>query len=239
MNIVHHGDNLTAMRQMKDKQFTFAIVDPPYGINAEQGTNRASRKQFADREYGWDSGIPEKEYFDQLFRVSEYQIIWGANYFLDYLGNSKSFITWDKLNPDRCFGDCEWAWCSNNFDLVPRVFKEKRVQELNKYDGGKVHPTQKPVALYHWTIQKFCEVVIAKVKKEEGIELKRSILDTHIGSGSIRIAADLLGYDLEGYERDDYFFNEQEKRYSDFRQKHSLVLDTVIADKNKKSWLDS
>lgn len=221
MNRVTQGDCMDYLPKYPDNYFKIAIVDPPYGINAEHGTNRASRKQFKEAEIGWDSTIPEEDYFKELFRVSEYQIIWGGNYFLDFLPSSKSFIIWDKLNPDRNFGDCEFAWCSPNFNLVPRIFKPKRVQELNKLDGGKIHPTQKPVSLYHWTMEKF-------IPKEWGIV---RILDTHIGSGSIRLAADILGHELVGFERDLNHFNEQEARYVKFKQEYGLML--CIFNENK------
>jgi len=117
-------DNMLMMARYPDDYFDLAIVDPPYGINAEHGTNRASRKMFKDKKTGWDSSVPNEIYFKELMRVSKNQIIWGGNYFLNYLGSTRSFIIWDKLNPDRNFADCELAWCS--FDRVARIFNNKK-----------------------------------------------------------------------------------------------------------------
>src|SRR5687767_11559553 len=141
INKIYNLDCMEGMREFPDKYFELAIVDPPYGINAEQGTNRASRNQFKDKAYGWDSSAPDLEYFIELMRVSRNQIIWGANHFIENLPkrNSKHWIIWDKKNPDRCFADCEMAWCSEMDNS--RIFDMKRVQELNRDDGGKIHPT--------------------------------------------------------------------------------------------------
>lgn len=196
---LYNKDCMLALKEFKDNQFDLAIVDPPYGINAEQGTNRASRKQFADKKYGWDNEPPKKSYYKELFRVSKNQVIWGANHFIENIpnANSKSWLVWDKKNPDRCFADAELAWCSR-IDNV-RIINLKRVQELNKKDGGKIHPTQKPVSLYEWIIMRYAK---------EGDK----ILDTHLGSGSIAIACHNLGYDLEGYELDKDYFEAAKKR---------------------------
>jgi len=202
---------MKAMKEMSDNQFDLAIVDPPYGINAEQGTNRASRKQFKDKKYGWDNSSPTSEYWIQLFRISKNQIIWGANHFIEDIpnANSKHWLIWDKFNPDRCFADCELAWCSNMDNA--RIFKIKRVQELNKEDGGKIHPTQKPVKLYEWILMKYA--------KEND-----KILDTHLGSGSIGIACHNLGYDLTGYEIDKEYFEAAQKRINIHKQQKRLFI---------------
>ncbi len=196
-------DCIEGMKQYPDKHFDLAVVDPPYGINAEQGTNRASRKKFADKEYGWDSHPPQPLYYKELFRVSKNQIIWGANHFIEDIprANSKSWLIWDKKNPDRCFADAEMAWCSQ-IDNV-RIINIRRVQELNKMDGGKVHPTQKPVQLYAWIFDRYTQ---------PGFK----ILDTHLGSGSSRIAANKAGLDFTGFEIDEEYFKASEKRYKDF-----------------------
>ena len=207
MTVAYNSDCMEAMAQMEDNAFDLAIVDPPYGIKAEQGTNRASRKQFADKTYGWDAEPPKAAYFKELRRISVNQIIWGGNYFLNHLGNTRGFIIWDKLNPDRCFADCEFAWSS--FDVVARIYNSKRTQELNRDDGGKIHPTQKPIALYKWLLKNYAK---------EGDK----ILDTHLGSGSSRIAAHDMGFDFEGYEIDKDYFDAQEKRFQNHIKQQSL-----------------
>jgi len=197
------------MKTCKDNQFDLAIVDPPYGINAEQGTNRASRKQFQDKKYGWDSEPPTKVYYEELFRISKNQIIWGANHFIEDIpnANSKSWLVWDKKNPDRCFADAEMAWCSR-IDNV-RIINLKRVQELNRMDGGKIHPTQKPVKLYEWILDKYAE---------EGFK----VLDTHLGSGSIAIACHNMKFDLVGCELDKEYFEAATKRLEQHRKQLNL-----------------
>lgn len=200
-------DNMELMARYPDKYFDLAIVDPPYGINAEQGTNRASRNQFKDKNYGWDKSIPDIKYFDELMRVSKHQIVWGGNYFLNYLGNTRSFIIWDKLNPDRCFADCEFAWCSK--DEVARIFKPLRVQELNKKDNGKIHPTQKPVDLYKWLLHNYAT---------EGDK----ILDTHLGSGSIAIACHDYRFDLTACELDKEYFEAAQKRLTNHQKQLTI-----------------
>lgn len=204
---VFNIDCMEYMKDVPDKFFDLAIVDPPYGINAEQGTNRASRRQFKDKAYGWDSQTPDKLYFNELKRVSKNQIIWGGNYFLNYLGNTRGYIIWDKLNPDRCFADCEFAWVS--IDCVARIFKPSRVQELNKKDNGKIHPTQKPVDLYKWLLKNYAK---------EGDK----ILDTHLGSGSSRIAADMMGFDFYGCEIDPEYFKQMNKRFFNYKQQLNI-----------------
>ena len=200
-------DNMLMMARYPDDYFDLAIVDPPYGINAEHGTNRASRKMFKDKKTGWDSSVPNEIYFKELMRVSKNQIIWGGNYFLNYLGSTRSFIIWDKLNPDRNFADCELAWCS--FDRVARIFNNKRVQEMNKDDGGKIHPTQKPVKLYEWLLMTYAK---------EGDK----ILDTHRGSASLDIACHNLGFDLVTCEVDIDYFNDGNKRLKQ-HQKQQVI----------------
>jgi site-specific DNA-methyltransferase (adenine-specific) len=209
MTEAHNIDCMEAMAQMKDNEFDLAIVDPPYGINAEQGTNRASRRQFSDKQYGWDNKPPTWEFFMELQRVSKNQIIWGANHFITEipLPNSKHWIVWDKLNPDRCFADCELAWASRMDNA--RIYNSKRVQELNSQDGSKIHPTQKPTALYKWLLKNYA-------KKGD------RILDTHLGSGSSRIAAYDMGFDFVGYEIDKDYFDAQELRFNNHTQQQSL-----------------
>jgi site-specific DNA-methyltransferase (adenine-specific) len=204
MRVFENRDCLEAMKEYPDKFFDLAIVDPPYGINAEQGTNRASREQFKDKAYGWDVKPPDNQYFSELIRVSKNQIIWGANHFIENLPkrNSKHWIIWDKKNPDRCFADCEMAWCSEMDNA--RIFSMKRVQELNREDGGKIHPTQKPTMLYKWIVQHYAK---------QGDK----ILDTHVGSASSLIAFEEEGFDYVGFEIDKEYFDNANKRIEQYR----------------------
>ena len=206
---LYNMDCMELLRQTPDKYYSLCIVDPPYGINAEQGTNRSSRKQFADKKYGWDNSAPHSEYFTQLKRVSRNQIIWGANHFIELIpnANSKHWIIWDKQNPDRCFADCELAWASGMDNA--RIFSEARVQELNRKDGGKIHPTQKPVALYKWLLHNYAKP-------------GDKILDTHLGSGSIAIACHQMGFDLTGSELDKDYFEAMQKRIKEETKQQDL-----------------
>jgi len=198
------------MRNVPDKYYELAIVDPPYGIGAEQGTNRKSRKQFKNKNHGWDNSAPNINYFKELNRVSKNQIIWGANHFIENIpdSNSKHWLIWDKKNPDRCFADAELAWCSR-MDNV-RIINLKRVQELNKDDNGKIHPTQKPVALYKWLLHNYAKP-------------GDKILDTHGGSMSIAIACHDYGFDLDLCELDPDYYAAGVKRYNNHIKQLSLL----------------
>ena len=200
MNI-YNQDCLEAMKVMADNQFDLAIVDPPYGINITKNKrlNNNSKKD-------WDKEIPTPEYFKELFRVSKNQIIWGGNYFIEYLKNTRCYLNWDKLNHSDTYADCEMAWTS--FDKNAKIFKY--MWDGNRYGfigaiqgvGKKsirTHPTQKPVALYEWLLMNYA-------KKGD------TILDTHLGSGSIAIACHNLGYDLTGYEIDKEYFESAMQR---------------------------
>lgn len=200
---------MEAMKEMEDNQFDLAIVDPPYGVDIEKKQKAYHEKKTISnggkwKKYdvkGWDSKIPSKEYFTELERVSKNQIIWGGNYFLDYLGNTKCFLIWDKIQRTY-LADGEIAWTS--LDKPTKVFRFSKidayVNELKKTKDTKIHPTQKPVKLYEWLLMNYAK---------EGDK----ILDTHLGSGSIAIACHNLGFDLTGYEIDQEYFSAAVKRY--------------------------
>ena len=148
-----------------------------------------------------DQRPPDAEYFSEIKRVSKNQIIWGGNYFLDYLGSTECMVCWDKGRTDLAFADGEIAWTS--FKKPVRIFRFKwngMLQEDMKNKECRIHPTQKPVRLYQWLLERFAK---------EGDR----ILDTHLGSGSSRIAAYELNYDFVGYEIDKVYFEEQERRF--------------------------
>ena len=195
---LHNMDCLKAMQKMKDNEFDLAIVDPPYGINVTKmtmGKGSGNDKGKHDEKKKWDVSIPKKEYFEELKRVSKNQIIWGGNYFLDYLGNTRCMLLWDKKDYNSDFAAGELAWTSFNKNI--KIYQRARSKEND--NKNKIHPTQKPVKLYEWILMNYAE----KGNK---------ILDTHLGSGSIAIACDNLGYDLEGFELDKEYFEAANKR---------------------------
>ena len=160
---VYNMDCIEGMKQYPDKYFDLAIVDPPYGIGI---SNNPVRQQHQKKD--WDNAIPTKEYFVELFRVSKNQIIWGGNYF--DLHPTKGFFIWDKKQPhDFSLAMCEMAWSS--IQKPAKMWSLSVLKEQNK-----IHPTQKPIELYEWLLMN---------NAKEGDK----ILDTHLGSGSSRIAA--------------------------------------------------
>lgn len=197
-SIVHNADCLTGMKQYPDKHFELAIVDPPYGIGASEMTMGRGKKKWSKGK-NWDIAAPNNAYFTELFRVSNHQIIWGGNYFTDKLPVSRCWIYWDKdVQPDLSFAAGELAWAS--FDQVLKKAPVDYSGFRGADNGGKIHPTQKPVALYKWLLKNYA-------KRGD------KILDTHLGSGSSRIAAYEMGHDFTGYELDTEYFLAQEKRY--------------------------
>lgn len=142
---VYNCDCLQYMRSLPDKYFDLCIADPPYGINASKMTMGSGKNKHYIKK-NWDSDIPTDEVFSEMFRVSKEQIIWGGNYFpLPLTGN---WILWDKLNPNLSFAEGELAWCSISRNL--RIFKYYSVG-----GGVRIHPTQKPIALYSWILDNY------------------------------------------------------------------------------------
>jgi len=192
MNITNE-DNMELMARYPDNYFDLAIVDPPYGIDINNSGTHFKEKYEIKQ---WDKATPNDEYFNELKRVSKNQIIWGGNYFLDRLGNCKCFIIWDKkIAEGMSFAMCEMAWTS--FKNGAKIYN-KTATQLNR-----IHPTQKPIGLYDWLIDRYAE---------KG----QIILDTHLGSGSSRISANKAGLSFVGCEIDKDYFNAQEKRYKEF-----------------------
>lgn len=192
-SIAINADCMAMMAEMEDNAFELAIVDPPYGISVGQ-MNMGSRQTVRpDATKVWDDAIPSAEYFEQLRRVSRNQIIWGGNYFP--LPPTRGFAVWDKAESmyGRSFAECEFAWTS--FDVSARILK------LNPNQLERIHPTQKPVALYKWLLTNYAKP-------------GQKILDTHLGSGSSRIAAHDLGFEFVGFELDESYFNAQEARFA-------------------------
>jgi len=202
-SIVHLGDCLEAMKQYPDNYFDLAIVDPPYGLgidgNKEQRWKDGSLKRKAHEIKGWDNAIPTAEYFSELKRVSKNQIIWGGNYFTEFLKPTKSWIFWYKGQQDLTMSDGEMAWTS--MDKVTRMVN---IHRTHIWQEKPMHPTQKPVKLYDWIFANYAE---------EGMK----ILDTHVGSGSSRISADKAKLDFTGYEIDAEYWTAQEKRFKEYK----------------------
>lgn len=163
---ITNENNLDLMKRYSDKYFDLAIVDPPYGIGISKNPVRQMHKK-----KDWDNEIPSKQYFDELFRVSKNQIIWGGNYF--DLPPSQGFYIWDKKQPENfSLAMCEYAWSS--------ILKPAKIWSLSVMkEQNKIHPTQKPIELYEWIIMR-------------NAEKDYKILDTHLGSGSIAIAIDII-----------------------------------------------
>jgi len=210
-SMVYNTDCLEAMRAMPDKAFDLAIVDPPYsqvwGNLADITSGRTDKlKDFFDEARKWDTK-PTQEYFDELKRVTERQIIFGWNYFTEELGSTNDLIVWDKqITGNKFFLRFEMIYCSFNVSDIVSLSNSK----LNK-----VHPTQKPVALYRWLLTNYAKPC-------------DTILDTHLGSGSSRIAAYDLGFDFTGYELDKDYFEAQEVRFADHIAQARLFDDPVL-----------
>jgi site-specific DNA-methyltransferase (adenine-specific) len=198
-SVVYNEDCVEGLKRFSDNHFDLAIVDPPYGIGFSSKKQSNFGKGGINHEYKeWDEGIPKAEYWEQLFRVSKNQIVWGANYMTEYLKPSRCWVSWYKMQ-EFSTNEFELAWTS--FDETSKQFNLSRVQA---YAGSnKIHPTEKPIKLYDWCLNKFA--------KEGDL-----ILDTHLGSGSIRIACQKGGFNFTGFEIDKDYYEAQEKRFKDF-----------------------
>lgn len=183
---IYNKDCLIEMRKMKDNAFDLAIVDPPYGIKKNMVGSRQMGLQIKNKT--WNDDIPKKEYFEELFRVSVNQIIFGANYYSSYLPHTRGWLVWDKkMSENIGFSMNEIAFTS--FDCVPKTFY-CRADRLDR-----IHPCQKPVKLYEWILDNYAKN-------------NHSILDTHLGSGSIALACINMNFNLTSYEIDkEYYHN--------------------------------
>ncbi|WP_444240770.1 DNA-methyltransferase [Eshraghiella crossota] len=212
----YNMDCMQGMKEFPDKYFDLAIVDPPYGIGESGGKNKSRGKLAKPTDYkdyiGNDSKHPNKDYFGELFRVSKNQIIWGANHFISEIPyDSSCWIVWDKVNGNTDFADCELAWTS--FDTAVRkisfmwngMLQGKSISEGHLIQGDKsknekrIHPNQKPVALYEW--------ILSRYAKDRDI-----ILDTHVGSASSLIACYNTNHKFVGFELDEYYYKVSKQR---------------------------
>lgn len=199
ISVVENIDCMVGMARFPDKWFDLAVVDPPYGI----GVNHSMGRRKGDKPSGfkpaeWDSKPPQKEYFRELFRVSIHQVIWGANHFISRMPfDSICWLMWDKgFSEEVSFAQYELAWTS----FISTCKKFDRHPTLEK----RIHPTQKPVALYSWIYSNY-------------LPQGGKVIDTHLGSGSNRIAAHkAVNIEFYGFEIDKDYFEAQERRYKDF-----------------------
>lgn len=231
----YNMDCMDGMRQFPNNFFDLAIVDPPYGINAgnmnmgsnpnrkgrgqypgistaerlkkgrlNQGSGKLKGRAIQKMNCDWDFEPPTSEYWEELFRISRNQIIWGGNYFP--LPPTRGIVVWDKCQPWENFSQIEMAWTS--FDRPAAIFRYSNTGGANR--EKKIHPTQKPIALYDWLILKYAK---------EGYK----ILDTHVGSGSSLIAFEKACLQYVGFEKDQQYFQLTEERLKEFRQQQSFL----------------
>lgn len=194
-------DCMTAMASMPDKAFDLAIVDPEFGISIGRSARLVTDKGLPAK--AWDDKPISPDYFNELFRVSQNQIIWGGNYY--NLPPSKHCIIWDKIQPEGLsFGMFDFAWTS--FNTANKIFRRS-----TSSDNGRIHPTQKPVRLYEWLLKNYAKP-------------GDKILDTHCGSGSILIACDIMGFSIDAYETDADYFKAAKDRLERHQRQETLDL---------------
>lgn len=216
ISIVENIDCMIGMARYPDKYFELAIVDPPYGIKADEKNNgknsdrheKTSLAKLNKYKTGWDGNTPDVGYYNELLRVSKDQIIWGANYF----GLKGGYIVWDKKVTMPTYSDGELAYCSKINSV--KIFEYQwhgMLQENMRNKEIRIHPTQKPIALYKWLLSNYAK---------EGDK----ILDTHLGSQSSRIAAYDMGFDFTGFELDEDYFRDGCKRFEQFKSQLKLAI---------------
>lgn len=204
-SIVFNDDCMEVMKRYPDKYFDLAVVDPPYGLNKHLAIGNGDKRTGVKKNKiwiggAWDNVRPDKNYFNELLRISKNQIIWGGNYFSDLLPMSQKWLVWDKMQRINQ-SDCELAWTS--FPGALRVFNYHSSKLYGFQNPFRFHPTEKPIALYDWILLNYAKP-------------GDKILDTHLGSGSSRIAAHKAGLDFVGCELDSEYFEAQEKRFKEY-----------------------
>lgn len=218
LNNIYNEDCLEAMKQIPDKYFELAIVDPPYGIGADLKNSNTDNIKYSkksatiSKNYGeqkWDNNVPTEEYFNELFRISKNQIIWGVNYY-PYNSLTGGRIYWNKNVSMPTYSDGELAYCSfiNSIKSITITW-HGMLQENMKNKEIRIHPTQKPIALYEWLLNNYA-------KKGD------KILDTHLGSASSIIACKKLGFEYLGFELDKEYFDKASERIAKFESQENL-----------------
>ena len=195
------------------KVWDLAVVDPPYGIGMDKTHFKTKSSNSKPTDYNakdWDRAIPNKEYFAELMRVSKNQIIWGGNYFVENLTNSSCWVVWDKDNGDSIHADCELAWTSFKTGVrkIKWLWHGMRQQNM-KNKETRIHPTQKPIALYRWIFKNYAKPT-------------DHILDTHGGSMSSAIACHMEGFELDICELDKEYFDAAVNRFKIYEQQLTL-----------------
>ena len=215
----YNEDCMAGMARYPDKHFDLAIVDPPYGIGVNKMQLGNGKRKIYRGKDDWDKEPPSEEYFKELFRVSKNQIIWGGNYFK--LPPTRCFLIWDKQLPEGfSFASCEFAWTS--YDLSAKTFY-KRPQGQD--GGNRIHPTQKPVALYKWLLTNYAKP-------------GDLILDTHVGSASSLIACHDLGFSAVGFEIDEEYYRISLERLQKHQRQIRFDLPEPEPDKLEQMVLD-
>jgi site-specific DNA-methyltransferase (adenine-specific) len=203
MLTITNEDNMELMARYPDKYFDLAIVDPPYGLGKRTTSGGGGKNKQSEKwdNHDWDNSIPTKEYFKELKRVSKNYIVWGGNYMIEHLNNCRCFITWDKMVFIPTMSRIELALTS--FDKLPELV------QINNNDPQRQHPTQKPVLLYKWLLDKYAKP-------------GDKILDTHLGSGSIAIACHDYKFDLTACELDKEYFDKAMERINNHTAQQKL-----------------
>lgn len=205
-----NADCMHLMKSFKDKEFDLAVVDPPYGLGnrLSDGGGKLKNTPMAElyRNKEWDI-LPSAEYWQELFRVSKNQIVFGANYFLEHLPNTRGFVCWDKKQSMPTLSACELIWTS--------LDKPAKIIRYSSMDLNRFHPTQKPVKLYEWILQNYAQP-------------NDKIIDTHLGSGSIAIAIDKANtidnknFTFVGIELDSEYFNASIQRFKNYKNQLTI-----------------
>lgn len=215
---IYNCDCMELLKQTPDNYYSLSIVDPPYGINADKKNNghnseshlRKSKAKINSYKDGWDSNVPNEDYFNELMRVSKRQVIWGVNYYpyADLFVGGRLF--WDKGVTMPTYSKGELAYLSwlNSIDVV-KIDWHGMIQHDMKNKEIRIHPTQKPVALYKWLLDKYAK---------QGDK----ILDTHLGSGSIAIACHDYGFELTACELDKEYYDKSIERIKNHTSQQKL-----------------